>query len=153
MQAFFENVCSAAASAPSPPPPLLGHAHSLCTLLPAIWLMFALGIALQTLALGAHANMAATLAASLKVPEKVCYSFVCALPRGEACLICVLPSLTLSFGHVILKSISNRVAPPLLSPPSSPLIFLHENHELVVKNGGSRGSYYLVGIKWRQWLL
>lgn len=74
----------------------------------------------------------------------------CVLPQGRTLLIFVLPSLC-TFGHVISKSISNRVAttsssPSLTLPFFCLAIFLHENHELVVKkgatltgNGGKRG--------------
>lgn len=122
--------------------------HRVCTLLPAIWLMFALGIALQTLALGVPCKYAGYYGSFSQIARKSMLHFLLQRASRLAALAAnfVFPFLTLAT-YVILKSISNRVPTkhhqqhPWLaggslgrSLPFCFATFLHENHELVVKN-------------------
>lgn len=73
----------------------------------------------------------------------------CVLPQGSLLLIFVLPSLCI-FGHVILKSISNRVATPSSSPLPSLLCFGNicawKSRTCCQKMGYLNGKYG----KWRE---
>lgn len=71
MQAFFENVCSASALLPPVAWPRPHTVHTSASYLANVCSWHSI----TNISFGSHANMAATLAASLKVPGKVCYSF------------------------------------------------------------------------------
>lgn len=144
MQAFFENVCSAtaAASTPSPMPAPFAWPRPLTVHTPASYLANVCSWhSITNISFGSPCKYGGDFGSFSQRARKSMLQFC--VPRGEARLICVLPSLTLSFGHVILKSISNRVAPPPPSPPLPSYFCMKITNLLSKKEGVGVGTTLL----------
>lgn len=116
MQAFFKNVCSGRLPRQTPllcPPPLTVHTFASYLANVCSW------HSITNISFGSMQIWRRLWQLLSQSAPKSMLEF-CVLPQGSLLLIFVLPSLC-TFGHVILKSISNRVATPSSSPLPFPI--------------------------------